>query len=86
MTLAMLHVDNARTRMPLVCSVISMLIFAVFGALGFVSWLLETNNMAPDLQGAKSAHVPQSITPTADASVESDPYETESWVRHGREF
>ncbi|HRI64445.1 MAG TPA: hypothetical protein PK156_09400 [Polyangium sp.] len=63
-----------------------MLVFTVFGALGFVSWLLETNNMAPDLHGAQSAHMPQINTPTADASVEADPYETESWVKHGREF
>ena len=85
-TLAMLHIDRARTRMPLVCTVISMLVLTVFGALGFISWLLEANNMPPDLQGAKSAHVPQYNTPATDVPDASDPYETESWVRHGREF
>jgi nitrate reductase NapE component len=85
-TLAMLHVDRARTRMPLVCTVISMLALALVGALGFISWLLETNNSAPDLQGAQSAHVLQSNIPAMDAPDASDPFETESWVRHGREF
>lgn len=87
-TLAMLHVDRARTRMPLVCTAISMLVLAVGGALGFASWLIETNNSAPDLQGANAAHVPQMSMQAADASDarESDSYETESWVRHGREF
>jgi len=85
-TLAMLHVDRARTRMPLVCTVISMLVLALFGALGFISWLIETNSSAPDFQGAQSANMPNSHIPALDASDASDPYETESWVRHGREF
>ena len=91
-TLAMLHVDRARSRMPLVCTVISMLVLALVGALGFISWLFETNNSAPDFQGIQSAHVPQSNIPAMDASDASnaanapDPFETESWVRHGREF
>lgn len=86
-TLAMLHVDRARTRMPLVCTAISMLVLAVVSSLGFASWIMETNNSAPDLQGANAAHVPQ-IGISADASDarESDSYETESWVRHSREF
>jgi nitrate reductase NapE component len=87
-TLAMLHIDRARTRMPLVCTAISMLVVAVVGALGFASWLIETNPSAPDFQGANAAHMPQISMPAADASDarESDPYETESWVRHSREF
>lgn len=87
-TLAMLHVDRARTRMPLVCSAISMLVLAVFGALGFISWLLETNRSVPDFQGVQSAHVPNSNIPAMNApdAQAADPYETESWVRHGREF
>ncbi len=88
MTLAMLHVDCARTRMPLVCTVISLLVLTVFVALCFTSWLLETNTSALDLQGAKSVHVPQSNTSaTSVSSAEPpDPYATESWVRYGREF
>ncbi len=86
MTLAMLHVDRARSRMPMVCTVISMLALALFGALGFISWLLETNTSAPDLQGVQSAYMPQMAIPASDASDASDPFETESWVRHGREF
>jgi hypothetical protein len=87
-TLANLHVDNARTRMPLVCTVISMLVLTVFVALSFVSWLLETNTTAPDLPGAKSVHVPQSNTSATNVSVTEppDPDGTESWVMHGREF
>jgi nitrate reductase NapE component len=91
-TLAMLHIDRARTRMPLVCSVVSMLVLALVGALGFISWLLETNNSAPDFQGAQSARMLQTNIPVTDAtdasdgSDGSDPFEAESWVRHGREF
>lgn len=87
-TLAMLHVDRARTRMPLVCTAISMMFLAVFGALGFISWLFETNNGVPDLQGVQSANVPQMHLPVMDApdARAADPYEAESWVRHGREF
>lgn len=88
MTLAMLHIDRARTRMPLVCTVISMLVLTVFVALSFVSWLIEKNASTPDLQGAKSVNVPQANPPTANASnaEDPDPYATDSWVRHGREF
>ena len=88
MTLAMLYVDRARTRMPLVCTVISLLVLTVFVALSFVSWLLEANTTAPDLQGAKSVHVPQSNTSATNVSAAEppDPYADESWVRHGREF
>jgi len=88
MTLAMLHVDRAQTRMPLVCSVISLLVLAVFTALCTVSWLIETNAVVPDLQDAKSVHVPQSDTSATNVSAVEppDPYGTESWVRHGREF
>ncbi|HRI67370.1 MAG TPA: hypothetical protein PK156_24170 [Polyangium sp.] len=79
MSLAMLHVERARTRMPLACSVISLLVLAVFLALAFVSWLLETNS---------AQKVPQSNHPVTDApdAEPSDPYATDSWVRHGREF
>lgn len=86
MTLAMLHIDRARTRMPMVCTAISMLVLAVFGALGFISWLIDTNSSVPGLQGVQSAHMSQVNLPTADASDAADPFETESWVRHGREF
>jgi hypothetical protein len=87
-TLAMLHVDRARTRMPLVCTVISLLVLTVFVALSFTSWLLETNSTTPDLQGAKSVHVPQSNTSATNVSTAEppDPYGTESWIMHGREF
>lgn len=87
-TLAMLHVDRARTRMPMVCTVISLLVLAVFVALCFVSWLLETNSQAPDLQGAKSVHVPHSMTSAMNASKAEppDPYASEPWIRYGREF
>lgn len=34
-----------RTRMPLVCTVISMLTLAVFGALGSISWLIESTSL-----------------------------------------
>lgn len=88
MTLAMLHIEGARTRMPLVCTVISLLVLAVFGALGFTSWLLETNGSIPDLQGAESVHVPPLNTTATNVSEVDlqDRYATESWVRHGREF
>ncbi len=88
MTLAMLHVDRARTRMPLECTVIAVLVWTVFAALCFTSWLLSTNDSAPDLQDAKSMHVPQSNTSATNVSAAEppDPYGTESWVRHGREF
>jgi hypothetical protein len=87
-TLAMLHIDRARTRMPLVCSVISLLVLTVFVALGFTSWLLETNDSAPAVQDAKSAPVPE-LNPSATnvSTAESpDPDATDSWVMHGREF
>lgn len=100
MTLAMLHVDRARTRMPLVCTVISMLVLVVFGALGFVSRLIETNTSAPDFRGATSAHMLQMTqmpqmpqVPQMNASAQAGPEietsdldATESWVRHAREF
>jgi hypothetical protein len=79
-SLAMLHVERARTRMPLVCTVISLLVLAVFSALCTVSWLLETN--------MTTQHAPPSNHPATDApdAEPPDPYATESWVRHGREF
>lgn len=94
MTLAMLHVDRARTRMPLVCTVISMLVLVAFGALGFVSRLIETNTSAPDFRGATSAQMLQiRQMPLMNASAQagseigtSDLDATESWVRHAREF
>jgi hypothetical protein len=80
-TQAMLYVDGARTRMPLVCTVISLLVLTVFVALCFMSWLIETTASAP-------VNVPQSNTSATSVSAAQppDPYETESWVRHGREF
>ena len=79
MSLAMLHVERARTRMPLACTVISLLVLAVFTAICTVSWLLETNT---------TAHAPALNHPATDApdAEPPDPYATESWVRHGREF
>lgn len=79
MSLAMLHVERARTRMPMACTVISLLVLAVFTALCTVSWLLETNT---------TPQSPQSNHPTTDApdAEPPDPYATESWVKHGREF
>ncbi len=85
-TLAMLQVESARTRLPLACSMISLLVLAVFGTLATISWLIETNNTTPDMKGVNSAHLP--ITPATDVpdAEPADPYATESWVRHGREF
>ena len=85
-TLAMLQVDSARTRLPLACSIISLLVLAVFGTLATISWLIETNNTTPDMKGVNSAHLP--IAPATDVpdAESADPYATESWVRHGREF
>jgi hypothetical protein len=87
-TLAMLHIDRARTRMPLVCSVISLLVLTVFAALSYMSWLVETYGSGSDLQGAKSVHVPQTNTSATNVSEAKapDPYENEPWVMHGREF
>ena len=78
MSLAMLHVERARTRLPLICTAISLMVLAIFTALCVVSWLLETNspNLVPPNHPA--ADVPDAEPP--------DPYATESWVRHGREF
>lgn len=88
MTLAMLNIESARTRMPLVCTVISMLVLAVFVALSYVSWLIESNTSALDGQNAKSMKAPQSASSATNVTM-VDPYDryaTESWVRHGREF
>ncbi|HRI63186.1 MAG TPA: hypothetical protein PK156_03085 [Polyangium sp.] len=82
MTQTMLHIEGARTRMPLVCTVISLLVLAVFVTLSFLSWVIETNATVPEVQ------VPQTNTSATNVSVAQppDPYETDSWVRHGREF
>lgn len=87
-TLAMLYIDRARTRMPQVCTVISLLVLTVFVALCFTSWLIETNTSAPVLQGEKSVHVPQTNTSATNVSVAEppDPYASDPWVWHGREF
>lgn len=88
MTLAMLHIDRARTRLPMGCTVFSMLVVSVFVALGFMSWLFEKNVSTLDSQGAKSVHVPQmaaSAKSVANAE-QPDSDETDSWVMHGREF
>jgi hypothetical protein len=87
-TLAMLHVDRARSRLPLACTAISMMVLAIFLALWFISWLLETNTSAPNLQEGTSTHVLRPNPPSMDVrdAEPPDPYETESWVRHGREF
>jgi hypothetical protein len=85
-TLAMMHVDGARTRMPMACTVISMLVLALVGALGFISWILETNHSSPDVQGARSVNAVQSSVPAANAPDAADLPETEPWIRYGREF
>jgi hypothetical protein len=87
-TLAMLNIESARTRMPLVCTVISMLVLTVFVALSYVSWLVETNTSAREGQNAKSIQVAPTANSATNVSL-VDPYDryaTESWVRHGREF
>jgi hypothetical protein len=86
-TLSMLYVERARTHMPLVCTVISLLVLAVFVALSFTSWLIETNTSIPAVQETKSVHVPQTSGSATNVSVvESDPYGMDPWVMHGREF
>jgi hypothetical protein len=87
-TQAILHVDRARTRMPLVCNVISVVVWTVFVAICFTSWLLKTNDSSPDLQGVESVHAPQSNTSATNVSAAKrpDPYATESWDRPGRRF
>lgn len=44
MTQTMLYVDGARIRMPLVCTVISVLVWTVCAAICFASWLLATTS------------------------------------------
>lgn len=83
MSLEMLHVERARTRMPLACTVISLLFLAVLTAICTVSWLIETN--APSKTPVNAAQSNHSTTDASDAEA-PDPYATESWVRHGREF
>jgi hypothetical protein len=82
-SLEMLHVERARTRMPLACTVISLLALAVLTALCTVSWLLETNKSS--ITPANATHSNHPATDASDAET-PDPYATESWVRHGREF
>lgn len=87
MTLSMLQVDCARTRMPLVCTVISMLVLAVFVALCSTSELIKINASGADLQNAKSAPVPQTAGSATNVSIaDSDPYGADPWIMHGREF
>lgn len=87
MTLSMLHVDCARTRMPLVCTVISMLVLAVFVALCSTSELIKVNASGADLQNAKSVPVPQTNSSATNVSIaDSDPYGADPWIMHGREF
>lgn len=87
MTLSMLHVDCARTRMPLVCTFISMLVLAVFVALCSTSNLIKANTSGSELQNAKSLPVPQTTASATNVSVvDPDPYGMDPWVMHGREF
>ncbi len=91
MTQTMLHVDRVRTRMPLECTVIAVLVWTVFAAICVGSWLLATNDSAHDLQGlqgTKMEHAPQSNTSATNvsASKPADPYEMESRGRPGRRF
>jgi nitrate reductase NapE component len=85
-TLAMMHVNGVRTRMPMACSAISMLVLALVGALGFISWILETNHSTPDVQGARSVNAVHSSVPAANAPDASNSPETEPWIRYSREF
>jgi hypothetical protein len=81
-TQTMSHVDRARTRMPLVCTVISVLVWAVFAAICFTSLVFAIIDSAPDSQA------PQSNTAATNVSAPKprDPYATESRVRPGRRF
>jgi hypothetical protein len=56
-TQAMLSVDRARTRMPKMCIVISVLVWSVFIAICFTSWFYATNNSTSDLPGSNSSQV-----------------------------
>lgn len=88
MSQAMLHVDSARTRMPLVCTVISVLVWTVFVAICFTSWLFSTTSSAPDLQGVKSVQIPQpntSATTVSEAKA-PDPFASDWLDRPGRKF
>jgi hypothetical protein len=86
-TLSMLHVDCARTRMPLVCTFISMLVLAVFVALCSTSQLIKPNASGSELQNAKPVAAPQATASATNVSlVDSDPYGMDPWVMHGREF
>jgi hypothetical protein len=52
MTRTMLYVDRGRTRMPLICTVISVLVWTVCATIFFVScWLSITS--APDESPSK---------------------------------
>jgi len=83
-TQTMLHVDRARTRMPLACTVIAVLVWTVSAAICFAAWLLKTNDSGPDLQGTESMAVPQSKT--SSVAEPRDRYATESSGRPGRKF
>lgn len=56
-TQAMLSVDRARTRMPKMCIVISVLVWSVFIAICVMSWFFTTNNSTSDSPAANSARV-----------------------------
>ncbi len=86
MTLAMLRIDSARTRLPMACTVISMLVLAMGGALGFISCMLETTNTVSQTQGTHSVSVPFSGAPDANPPDAADSLESDPWVRHAREF
>lgn len=91
MTVAMLHVDRARSRLPLVCTAISLMGVAVVGALVLISWLLDPSQGSLNVQNAAAAHSlstfesnqPVADAPDAEASNSDD---VEPWVRSGREF
>jgi hypothetical protein len=73
----MLLVDHARTRMPPVCIVISVLVWTVFAAICFTSWLLATNGSAPDFQETQS---------NTSATGRLDPDAMQERGRPGRRF
>lgn len=83
MTQTMLHVDRARTRMPLECIVIAALVWTLSVAICLAAWFLTTNDSTPAVQGANSEQAPQSNTSTAKSR---DPYEAESRVRPGLRY
>ncbi|HRI67211.1 MAG TPA: hypothetical protein PK156_23370 [Polyangium sp.] len=82
MTQAMLHVDSAPTRMPLVCTVISVVVWTVCMAICLAAWLFATNGSSVDVRDSQS-----NPSATHGSGVKKgDRYESESRVRPGYRF